>query len=74
VRAKKVLPPPGTSVEADGQQIGQILAVDGTRGGNSSGFALVRLDRLKDDDAPLTAGATPVTLQMPAWLGLRHGK
>lgn len=74
VRAKEALPPPGTSVEADGQQIGQILAVDGTRGDSTSGFALVRLDRLKDDDTSLTAGATPVTLQMPAWLGLRHGK
>lgn len=72
--AKESLPPPGTAISAGDTQIGQVLAVDEATSDGARGFALVRLDRLADNDTPLTAAAIPVMLTLPAWLESRHEK
>ncbi|MCY0095782.1 YgfZ/GcvT domain-containing protein [Hoeflea ulvae] len=62
---------------ADGDGI-NILAGEKTVGSLGStagktGLAMVRTDRVADalaDNIPLTAGGTPVTLELPAWSGL----
>lgn len=60
------MPPPGTSVEANGRELGRISSAKGTRG-----LALVRLDRLaeaEDKDDTISAGGKPVALHRPDWL------
>jgi len=60
------VPPPGTSIEAEGRELGRISSTQGGRG-----LALVRLDRLAEAEqknTPLLAGGKPVTLQRPDWL------
>jgi folate-binding protein YgfZ len=56
---------PGAAVAAGAQTIGEITSTYGT-----SGFALVRLDRLNDaGDQPLTAGdSSAIEMTNPAWL------
>lgn len=63
VRADAMLPPPGTAIASAGLEIGEIISTYGTQG-----FALVRLDRLDEAKASLTAGMIAVTLTRPAWL------
>jgi folate-binding protein YgfZ len=68
VRAGTPLPPPGTTLAAGGQEIGEMLAAEG-----AEGFALVRLDRWTAADGPVTAGEIAVALTRPAWLDPAHG-
>lgn len=63
-----VLPEPGTVLKAGAAEIGEILSTYG-----STGFALVRLDRLEENSGPVTAGEIPVALTKPAWLDSAHG-
>jgi folate-binding protein YgfZ len=63
VRADSMLPPAGTAIASDTLEIGEMVSTYGTQG-----FALVRLDRLDEAKASLTAGTIPVTLTRPAWL------
>jgi tRNA-modifying protein YgfZ len=63
IRADSALPPPGTNVKSNGQELGEIVAVYG-----SEGFALMRLDRLDEAKTSLTADTLPVTVVRPAWL------
>jgi tRNA-modifying protein YgfZ len=64
VSADVTLPHSGTALKAGGHDIGEITSTYATRG-----FALVRLDRLKDagGDA-IDAGGVRVTVTKPAWL------
>lgn len=58
------LPPPGSHVSADGSDLGAIISIYQTRG-----FALIRLDRLKDaQNTPLASEGTPVRVIKPKWL------
>jgi hypothetical protein len=52
-----------TPVTAKGRKIGAVASVYGARG-----FAIIRLDRLADDMAPLEAGGTAVNITKPSWL------
>lgn len=63
--AENALPPPGTAVTSGSSEIGEILSIYG-----SAGFALMRLDRLDEANAPLTADNMPVTAFKPEWLGV----
>ena len=67
VRAQAPLPAPGTPLDAGGQEIGEILSVDG-----NNGFALVRMDRLAERTGQVTAGEISVALIKPAWLDQPH--
>lgn len=60
------LPPPGTSIEAEGRELGRISSAQGVRG-----LAMVRVDRLSEAEEkndPLVAGGKPITLHRPDWL------
>ncbi len=63
VRADGMLPPAGTAIASGTLEIGEIVSTDGAQG-----FALVRLDRLDEAKASLTADTLPVTLMRPEWL------
>ena len=63
LKAEHTLPSPGTAVMSDTTEIGEILSVYG-----SAGFSLMRLDRLVEAKAPLTAGNMAVTAFKPKWL------
>ncbi|HXL71959.1 MAG TPA: hypothetical protein VN935_12045 [Rhizomicrobium sp.] len=63
LKAESALPPPGTAVMSDTAEIGEILSVY-----DSAGFALMRLDRLDEAKAPLTADNMAVTAFKPKWL------
>ncbi len=63
VRAETALPPAGAKIAADGAEIGEIVSTYGREG-----FALIRLDRLGEAKASLTAGNLPVTIVRPEWL------
>ena len=63
VRADGMLPPAGTAIASAGLEIGEIISTYG-----AEGFALVRLDRLDEAKASLTAGMIAVTLARPQWL------
>jgi folate-binding protein YgfZ len=63
ISADSMLPPAGIAITSGGQEIGEIISTYGTKG-----FALVRLDRLDEAKASLTADTLTVTLTRPAWL------
>jgi tRNA-modifying protein YgfZ len=63
LKAESALPPPGTAVMSATAEIGEILSIYG-----SAGFALMRLDRLDEAKAPLTAANMAVTAFKPEWL------
>jgi folate-binding protein YgfZ len=63
VKSDAMLPPAGTAITSDTLEVGEILSTYGTQG-----FALVRLDRLDEAKASLTAGTIAVTLTRPQWL------
>ena len=63
VKSDQPLPLPGTAVMSGATEIGEILSVYG-----SAGFALMRLDRLDEVKAPLSADNIPVTTFKPQWL------
>jgi len=63
LKADSALPAPGTRVMSGATEIGEILSIYG-----SAGFALMRLDRLDEAKAPLTADNMPVTAFKPKWL------
>lgn len=59
------LPPPGTAITAGNRQAGAMGSSSG-----EAGLALVRLDRVKeamDQDLPILAGATPISLSIAEW-------
>lgn len=56
------LPPAGTAVTASNVNIGEITSVYG-----AMGFALIRLDRLEENNAA-TAGDSAVNMTKPKWL------
>ena len=63
--AGDALPPPGTPVTAGNQQAGAMGSSSG-----EAGLALVRLDRIKeamDQNLPILAGASQLTLSIPEW-------
>ena len=60
------LPAPGTSIEAEGREVGKISS-----GKNGLGLALVRLDRVADAEASgvrTKANGHPIRLRRPEWL------
>jgi hypothetical protein len=63
IRADAMLPPAGTPIASGSLEIGEIISTYG-----AEGFALVRLDRLDEAKASLTADTMAVTLTKPAWL------
>jgi folate-binding protein YgfZ len=63
VHAEGMLPPVGTAITSDTLEIGEVVSTYGTQG-----FALVRLDRLDEAKASLTAATIAVTVTRPAWL------
>jgi hypothetical protein len=63
LRSENALPPAGTAVISGSSEIGEILATYG-----SAGFGLMRLDRLDEAKAQLTADNMPVTVFKPGWL------
>ena len=63
VRLDGPLPAPGTLVERDGQEVGEIRSGLGDRA-----LAMLRLDGMKGDG--LTAGGTRVLPEVPAWMRL----
>lgn len=63
VQAQGALPPNGTDISDASQSVGEIVSTYG-----STGFALLRLDRLEQMQAPLKAGEIPIALTRPAWL------
>jgi len=61
-----VTPPPGTSVEAEGRELGRISSAHGRQG-----LALVRVDRLAEAEEksdPVLAAGKPIVLRRPDWL------
>ena len=64
VRADRALPSAPEKIMAGSMEIGAIVSTYGLEG-----FALMRLDRLEDAKASLTAANLPVTITMPEWLG-----
>jgi folate-binding protein YgfZ len=68
VTADVPLPPPGTPVNVDAVEVGEMLTAQGQRG-----FALVRLDRLDETKGQSRAGEIPIALTRPAWLDFKHG-
>lgn len=68
VEAGTPLPPPGTTIEADGLPLGQLGSVSG-----GIGLAIVRTDRAAaamEKGQALKAGNTVVSLRLPDWSGL----
>jgi folate-binding protein YgfZ len=63
VKADGMLPPAGTAITSAALEVGEIISTYG-----AAGFALVRLDRLDEAKASLTAGMIAVTLTRPPWL------
>ena len=63
VKADAMLPPAGTAITSAAMELGEIISTYGNKG-----FALVRLDRLDEAKASLTAGMIAVTLAKPQWL------
>lgn len=63
VRADRALPPPGAKIARDGTEVGEIISTYGLEG-----FALVRLDRLRDAKASLAADTLSVSVVTPEWL------
>ena len=64
VKIEGTLPPPGTSVVDDGQEVGEMRSGSGGRG-----LALLRLDAVKAGHA-LQAGDAKIVPQIPAWMRL----
>ena len=64
IRAQQALPPAGEKIVAGDFEIGEILSTYGLEG-----FAQIRLDRLDQAKASLTAANMPVTVVTPEWLG-----
>jgi folate-binding protein YgfZ len=63
VRADRALPPPGAKITSDGTEVGEIISTYGLEG-----FALLRLDRLRDAKASLAADTLSVSVVTPEWL------
>jgi tRNA-modifying protein YgfZ len=63
LKAAGALPPAGTAILSSSAEVGEILASYG-----SAGFALMRLDRLNEAKAPLTADNMALTAFKPRWL------
>jgi tRNA-modifying protein YgfZ len=63
LKAQSALPPAGTAIISGAAEVGEILASYG-----SAGFALMRLDRLGEAKAPLTADNMTLTAFKPGWL------
>ena len=63
IKADGMLPPAGTAITSATLEVGEIISTYG-----AEGFALVRLDRLDEAKASLTAGTIAVTLARPPWL------
>ena len=63
VRLDGPLPAPGTLIERDGQEVGEIRSGLGDRA-----LAMLRLDGMKGDG--LTAGGTRILPEVPAWMRL----
>ena len=65
LKAERALPAAGTKIVAADVEIGEILSTYGLEG-----FALMRLDRLEQAKASLTAANMPVTVATPGWLSI----
>ena len=63
VRLDGPLPAPGTLIERDGQEVGEIRSGSGDRA-----LAMLRLDGMQGDG--LTAGGTRILPEVPAWMRL----
>jgi folate-binding protein YgfZ len=66
VRLDGPLPAPGTLIERDGQEVGEIRSGLGDRA-----IAMLRLDGMQGDG--LTAGGTRILPEVPAWMRLPEG-
>jgi len=64
VAGQEALPAPGAPIRRGNTEIGELLSSSGIQG-----FALIRLDRLNESSGDIHAGAIPVALTRPAWLG-----
>ncbi|MCZ6861191.1 MAG: folate-binding protein, partial [Alphaproteobacteria bacterium] len=62
VSIEGALPEPGTIIEQDGREAGEMRSGRGKRG-----LALLRLDAIERENNPLTAGEARLTPQKPDW-------
>ena len=62
VSVEGALPDPGTIIERDGREAGEMRS-----GRGAHGLALLRLEALENADEPLTAGDTRLAPQKPDW-------
>ena len=62
VSIEGALPEPGTIIEQDGREAGEMRSGRGARG-----LALLRLDAIERENNPLTAGEARLTPQKPDW-------
>ena len=60
VKVEGALPPPGTPVERDGREVGEIRSGSGDRA-----LAMLQLDAA---DGPLTVDGRPIRAERPAWM------
>jgi hypothetical protein len=60
-------PAPGSAVTRDGKAAGELRSAVATDGKGSVGLALLRLDSLEADAAPLMIGEAAVTPKKPDW-------
>jgi tRNA-modifying protein YgfZ len=64
VAEAKLLPKPGTVIQADGRELGRLA-----NGANGRALALVRLDRLAEaEHSRIEADGQPILLRKPEWL------
>ena len=66
VKAQIPLPAAGTEISDGATALGEMISTYG-----STGFALIRLDRLAEAKGALTAAGIPITLEKPDWLCLK---
>ena len=64
VRIEGALPVPGTIVELEGQDVGELRSGAGDRA-----IAMLRLDAARGD-GPLTSGGARIVPEIPAWMRL----
>lgn len=64
VRIEGPLPTPGTAIERDGKEVGEIRSGAGDRA-----LALLRLDAVRAE-GPLTSGESRIQPEVPAWMRL----
>jgi folate-binding protein YgfZ len=65
VKVEGALPEPGTPVHRDGEEVGELRSGTGDRA-----LAMLRLDAVRGNGAPLTAGGARLLPETPPWMRL----